>query len=116
MCTPTKLNSSDANGLLDGLEFTQPDDRLVVLIREFEKLDCVVTVTWAIDGAYSNERLYAYSEALPGSPAMHRILCQNHREHLVEVTAKQCIGKPIVDTVFDLATLMRSGGFHMRFC
>lgn len=116
MCTPTKLNSSDANGLLDGLEFTQPDDRLVVLIREFEKLDCVVTVTWAIDGAYSNERLYAYSEALPGSPAMHRILCQNHREHLVEVTAKQCIGKPIVDTVFDLATLMRSGGFHLRFC
>ena len=41
MCTPTELSSSDANGLLDGLEFTQPDDRLVVLIREFEKLDCV---------------------------------------------------------------------------
>ena len=116
LCTPTKLNGGDANALLDGLEFTPPDDRIVAILHEFEQLPCFCTVTWGIDGAYSNERLYAYSEQVAGAPAMHKLLCQNHRQHLIEVTAKACIGKPIVDTIFDTATLMRSGGFHLRFC
>ena len=76
------------------------------------------------DGAYGNLRYLAHVQGVahakvladPGgsTPVRGSILCQNHRNALVEASATSLLGLGVVNAMFSMASFLRMGGHFTR--
>ena len=107
-------DDTSANSMYRALFELEASAELQRRIRALTSTAPVSTITWGVDGAFGNEKLFEHTEQTAEADPMTKLLCKNHRVYLIETAAQQIAGEPATNGVWQLASWMRGGSNHLR--
>ena len=111
---------TSASTLFDGLYNVSQIKRVAELLDALVALGPKATESWGVDGAYPNDKLYAWMEEKNHKTrAMSKTTCFNHNTIKAEDATVTCLsfvngGKHSLSDLFTLTTFIRMGSIWLR--
>ena len=110
------LTDTSADSVNDGMFYQHWSKEVETRVQAILEAAPLSTDTWAMDGAYANEKLYQCHEDdfEIKTTVVGKILCMSHRTYLVEVVAKDVVSKPRIDDIWAVCGSLRTGAYFFR--